>query len=61
MEEVIFLNLIDKYFPSKISSVKDNNIPSIISQVGFEENRVYRNLTPTLRGREIVSDTPLAH
>ncbi|KAK6778896.1 hypothetical protein RDI58_025614 [Solanum bulbocastanum] len=34
----------------------NNNILSIIPQMGFEESSAYTNITPILGGREIVSD-----
>lgn len=33
-----------------------NNIPHVIAQVSSEEDSAYASLTPTLEGREVVSD-----
>lgn len=38
----------------------NNNIPRIISQVGFEKGSAYTDLTPILEGREVISHTPSA-
>uniref|UniRef100_A0A0V0IAE7 Putative ovule protein n=1 Tax=Solanum chacoense TaxID=4108 RepID=A0A0V0IAE7_SOLCH len=47
------------YYVQKLSDCfNNNNKPNVIPQVGFGEGRVYANLTPTLGGRETVSDRP---